>query len=147
MSNPNEERTALLQQLSSVEQVRQREVEERIGLWGFSFIRARVRSGLIAISYIVFNLVGIGVGIYLIVLGTTPRVIGIALTVGSVLAFGAFVAQWWTVAIQREVSIMDASRQESDAALWHELYLKKAHIQDQLKALDAARTKDHPSTQ
>jgi hypothetical protein len=145
MTDLNEERTALLRQLSSVEQESQREIEERIGLWGFAFIRARVQSGPIAISYIAFNVVGIGVGIYLIVLGATPRVIGIALTVGSILAFGAFVAQWWTVAVQREVSIMDASRQESDAALWHELYLKKTHIQEQLKALDA-ETKDHPST-
>jgi hypothetical protein len=36
------------------------------------------------------------------------------------------------------MAIGDAVQQESSAALWHELYLKKARLETQINALDAA---------
>jgi hypothetical protein len=116
----------------------ERQILQRTGLWGLGRIRFRASSGLVTIGYIVFNSVWLIVGIVLITLHGTPRDIGIAVVAGAIFAFGAFMAQWWTVLVQREASILDAAHRESDAVVWHELYLKKVGIEVQIKALDAA---------
>jgi hypothetical protein len=134
----DENRAALAQQLIAVEQELERQILERMGLWGLGGIRFQVSSGLVTIGYIAFNLMWLIIGIVLITLRGTPRDVGIAVGAGAIFAFGAFMAQWWSVIVQREASIRDAARQESDVAVWHELYLKKVGIEAQIKALNIA---------
>lgn len=136
--DPDEDRAALSHQLISAEQELERQILLRIGLSGLGPIRFRASSGRITTGYIAFNFVCLAVGFVLITYRGTPRDIGIAVAAGAIFAFGAFAAQWWAVVVQRELSIRDAARQESDAALWHELYLKKVGIEVQIKALGAA---------
>jgi hypothetical protein len=137
--DPDEHRAALSQQLISAEQELERQIVLRIGLSGLGPIRFRASSGWITIGYIIFNLACLAVGFVLITYPGTPRDIGIAVVAGAIFAFGAFAAQWWAVLVQRELSIRDAANRESDAALWHELYLNKVGIEVQIKALDTAR--------
>lgn len=135
---PDEDRATLSQQLTAVDQELEREIHQRIGLWGLGPIRFRASSSWITIYYVTFNLACLTIGFYLITYRGSPRDFGIAVAVGALFAFGAFAAQWWAVGVQREAYMHDVARHEADAALWHELYLKKARIEAQIKALDAA---------
>jgi hypothetical protein len=87
----------------------------------------------------------LAVGFYLITYRGSPRDFGIAVAVGALFAFGAFAAQWWAVGVQREAYIHDAAYHESNAALWHELYLKRVRIEARIKALDEAHQGNGPS--
>ena len=53
-------------------------------------------------GYFAFNLTGIIVGIVLILHRGVPRDLGVAIVVGSIFAFGSFIAQWWSIQVQRE---------------------------------------------
>jgi hypothetical protein len=140
MTDPNEARVVLSQQLKLVEQEKQRQIRRRTAEgWGLGPIRFAAPSGLITIGYIAFHVTCLAVGIVLIIHGGTPKDIGIAVVVGAIFAFGSFMAQWWAVVVQRELSVRDAANQESDAALWHELALQRADISRQLAALEVSQ--------
>ena len=150
MTDQNEDLAILSQQLRLVEQEVRREIRRRTSEgWGLGPVRFEASSGLITVGYIAFHIACFTAGIVLIALGGTPRDIGIAVVVGAIFAFGSFMAQWWAVAVQRELSIMDAADQESDAALWHDLALKRARISRQIEELNAAqldrRSSDDPT--
>ena len=140
MTDPIEARAALAGQLKSVDYEMQKEIRRRSSQgWGLGPIRFEASSGIITIGYIAFHAACFVIGIVLITLGGIPRDVGIAVVVGALFAFGSFMAQWWAVVVQREISVRDAADQESDAALWRELTLRRARISRQIEAFNATQ--------
>lgn len=70
-------------------------------------LRLPISSGLIFFGYVGFNVTAFAAGALLIALQGTWRELGVAIVVGSLFAFGSFIAQWWTVQVQFEREITD----------------------------------------
>ena len=138
MADPIVKRQLLQEQLSSIEQEIQNKVYERAAMeWGLGPIRrASTTSGLIVTLFLGFHLACLASGIAMITIGGLFQTIGIAVTVGAIFGFGSFMAQWWAVVVQRELSVKDAAFKESDAVVWHELTVKRNDILKQLAILD-----------
>jgi hypothetical protein len=61
---------------------------------------------LIFLSYVTFNFVGMIAGIVMILNKGVLRELGIAIVVGSIFAFGSFIAQWWSIEVQQEIDFV-----------------------------------------
>jgi hypothetical protein len=77
----------------------------RVGRRRFAYYR-RVTAAIIFLSYVTFNIAGIIAGIVLISNKGAPRELGIAIVVGSIFAFGSFIAQWWSIEVQQEIDFV-----------------------------------------
>jgi hypothetical protein len=73
--------------------------------WGWELVGMKERplpTGYIAALYVLFNFAALVAGVVCTILGNGLDSLGVALVVGSIFGFGAFIAQFWTVAAQRE---------------------------------------------
>jgi hypothetical protein len=66
----------------------------------------RITAARIFLSYVAFNIAGIIIGIVMIVNKGVVRELGIAIVVGSIFAFGSFIAQWWSIEVQQEIDFV-----------------------------------------
>ena len=113
MSESIPERDRLLSKLKELDDITQE--EEAKYVWGVSgrvghrslAPRLHISSGIIFICYVAFNIIAFVVGIIMIVNNGVLRELGIAIVVGSLFAFGSFIAQWWTVRVQSEIDFVD----------------------------------------
>ena len=88
-----------------------RQQEARRSNWGIGLRVGQKRLGYykqitaarIFLSYVAFNFSGIIVGIVMIINKGVARELGIAVVVGSIFAFGSFIAQWWSIEVQQEI--------------------------------------------
>jgi len=55
-----------------------------------------------AAAFVSFHLLVLATGAVLIFVGGAPRDLGMALVVGALFGFGAFIAQVWTMQVSRE---------------------------------------------
>jgi hypothetical protein len=74
----------------------------RIGRRPLQYYR-HITAVLIFLSYVAFNLIGIIVGAVMILSKGVLRELGVAIVVGSIFAFGSFIAQWWSIEVQQEI--------------------------------------------
>ena len=113
-------------------------------------ISAVVSSGRITWVIIVFNTVCLVLGAVLIISGGATRIaLGIAIVVGAVFSFGAFLTQFWAVAVTRELETGDRlfadSRFKDLKLLINERERLSQQISDaQAEQLPPAQ-EDHPS--
>lgn len=68
--------------------------------------RKQITAAHIFLSYVAFNVSGIIVGIVMIINKGAVRELGIAIIVGSIFAFGSFIAQWWSIEVQQEIDFV-----------------------------------------
>jgi hypothetical protein len=91
-----------------------RQQEARRSNWGIGLRVGRKRLGYckritaahIFLSYAAFNIAGIIIGIVMIIDKGVVRELGIAIVVGSIFAFGSFIAQWWSIEVQQEIDFI-----------------------------------------
>ena len=84
-------------------------------------VSARLSSMRLAQLLVLLYLVITATGVVLITMGGAPRDIGIALVVGAVFASGAFLAQVWTLQVERERWVTEERLRADIAALWKRL--------------------------
>lgn len=65
-------------------------------------VRASIGSGFITRFYVFFNICCLTAGVVLTLLGGVATSLGVALVVGALFSFGAFLTQFWAVAAERE---------------------------------------------
>jgi hypothetical protein len=79
--------------------------------WVFSFgpvrLQREIASTFLGQVYVIFNGACFVAGIVLCFLSGVPAEIGVALIVGALFSFGAFVSQFWAVVTQRRWEILD----------------------------------------
>lgn len=69
--------------------------------------QVRINSALFAVAYALFNSVCLILGLVFVFFKGASQALGISLIVGSLFSFGAFVAQFWSAAMQREADAID----------------------------------------
>jgi len=69
--------------------------------------QVRINSALFAMMYVLFNSVCLILGLVFVFFKDAAQALGISLVVGSLFSFGAFVAQFWSAAMQREADAID----------------------------------------
>jgi hypothetical protein len=106
--NTGSERKQLRKELRSVIAELRTENSRNATKWNFGlgpfYISTRVGSMNVAQAYVVFNLICFATGLALAFFNGNLATIGVALIVGSLFAFGAFIAQFWATLIQVELS-------------------------------------------
>jgi len=104
-------RSQLREELSRAERELQAEYVRLLGTWQFCFgrmrIRAAVHSGFITAIYVLFNLLCFVVGVVFVPFGGALQSLGLALIVGGLFAFGAFVAQFWAIQVEKEREVFN----------------------------------------
>jgi hypothetical protein len=84
--------------------------------------QVRINSALFAMIYALFNSVCLIFGLIFVFFKGATQALGIALVVGSLFSFGAFVAQFWSAAMQREADAIDrafdAANQDISYTRW-----------------------------
>ena len=70
-------------------------------------LQVRINSALFAMIYVLFNSVCLILGLIFVFFKGATQALGISLVVGSLFSFGAFVAQFWSAAMQREADAID----------------------------------------
>lgn len=111
MNNNRDDQERLREELHVVNRAFGKEAKRLLPKWRLSFgpvvLQSSVDPENIARIYILFNIACLVAGIILIFFKGTFQVLGIALIVGGLFSFGAFVAQLWTVAVQRGHETLD----------------------------------------
>jgi hypothetical protein len=74
----------------------------------------RINSALLAVIYVLFNAVCLILGITFVFFKGAVQTLGVSLIVGSLFSFGAFVAQFWSAAMQREAQAIDRAFDEGN---------------------------------
>jgi hypothetical protein len=69
--------------------------------------QVRINSSLFAVVYALFNSACLVLGLIFALSKGAAQALGISLVVGSLFSFGAFVAQFWSAAMQREADAID----------------------------------------
>jgi hypothetical protein len=77
-------------------------------------IAAPVTSNLIAVVFVLWHLLAGAAGVLLTARRDGTRELGIALLVGSLFAFGSFLAQFWSLAVDREREVLGTVSREDD---------------------------------
>jgi hypothetical protein len=140
MSDVNAERDQLRGELKSVNQEFWAEWNRTLGTWAFSFgplrIQRPVTSQTIIRVYVSFNTICFIAGIILVFPGGQLANIGVALIVGSLFSFGAFVSQFWTVVTQLQQEKFDQLGVRSGLDKLKELAARRAELSRRLNELD-----------
>ena len=76
--------------------------------------QVRINSALFAMIYVLFNSVCLILGLIFVFFKGAGQALGISLVVGSLFSFGAFVAQFWSAAMQREADAVDRAFDAAD---------------------------------
>jgi len=100
----------LRSQLAATEEELDTRVAQEASGWGLPLAGIQqhvVGTGRIAAVYVLLNAGALGLGIAFTVLSRSLESLGVALVVGAVFGFGAFIAQFWAVAAQREFAVRD----------------------------------------
>jgi hypothetical protein len=99
------------EELRLAEEALRAEYDRQLGMWQFGFgklrIRAAVHSQFITFTYVLFNLLCFVAGIVFIPFGGALQSLGVALIVGGLFSFGAFVSQFWAIQVEREREVFD----------------------------------------
>ena len=140
MSDVNAERDQLRGELKSVNQEFWAKWNRTLGTWAFSFgplrIQRPVRSQTIIRVYVSFNTICFIAGIILVFPGGQLANIGIALIVGALFSFGAFVSQFWTVVTQLQQEKFDQLGVRSGLDKLEEIAARRAELSKRLDELD-----------
>lgn len=72
----------------------------------------RISSALFAIIYALFNAACLILGVIFVFSKGAVQTLGVSLLVGGLFSFGAFVAQFWSAAMQREAQAIDRAFDE-----------------------------------
>lgn len=76
--------------------------------------QVRINSALLAMIYLLFNVACLILGITFVFFKGAVQTLGVSLIVGSLFSFGAFVAQFWSAAMQREAQAIDRAFDEGN---------------------------------
>jgi hypothetical protein len=93
------------------------EVADAHGLRSIELVtrwQVRINSALLAVIYVLFNAVCLILGITFVFFKGAVQTLGVSLIVGSLFSFGAFVAQFWSAAMQREAQAIDRAFDEGN---------------------------------
>jgi hypothetical protein len=74
--------------------------------------QVRINSALFAMIYAFFNVACLILGLTFVFFKGAIQTLGVSLIVGSLFSFGAFVAQFWSAAQQREAQAIDRAFDE-----------------------------------
>jgi fatty acid desaturase len=107
--------------------------------WHFSFgpikVQRRVESGFITRVYVAFNAVCFTAGVVLVFFGDIAASVGVALIVGALFSFGAFVSQFWAVVAQQEHELIKELEGDDRLARLRELRKKQVELSGRLNGL------------
>ena len=76
--------------------------------------QVRINSALFAMIYVLFNAACLILGLTFVFFKGAAQTLGVSLIVGSLFSFGAFVAQFWSAAMQREAQAIDRAFDEGN---------------------------------
>jgi hypothetical protein len=109
MSDESAEPGQLRAELQVVEKEFDARWRTQMGRWGFHlgpFKMAHYVSAMFIVQvYVVFNVACFFSGVGLAFIGGVFTTIGIAVMVGALFSFGAFVAQFWAVRVQQNIDL------------------------------------------
>ena len=110
--------------------------------------QVRINSALLAMIYVLFNVACLILGLTFVFFKGATQTIGISLIVGSLFSFGAFVAQFWSAAMQREAQAVDRAFDEGGQDIrYTELRrLAKAFWELSERASEGARPSGHDTS-
>lgn len=91
-------------------------------------ISASIGSGFITRTYVLFNACCLIAGAILALLGGIATSLGVALVVGALFSFGAFLTQFWAVAAEREHSTLALIDRDEVAARLKQLADKRSAL-------------------
>jgi hypothetical protein len=101
----------LQEEIRNTEEAIDNEIERLLPEWQVSIGRLNFSSAIgsegITVIYVLFNSLCFILGVIFILLGGVLQVLGVALVVGGLFSFGAFVVQFWAIAVQRENEITE----------------------------------------
>jgi len=105
------EETQLQEELRRADEAFRTEYKRLLGIWQFGFgkigVRAPAHAGFITSIYILFNFLCFAAGVIFALFKGALQSIGIALIVGGLFSFGAFVAQFWAIQVERENEVFN----------------------------------------
>src|SRR5262249_45203402 len=132
MAEPEAEVDRLRRELSGAEGEFWKEFQRLTTGWQFRFgpirFRRNVSNLFIAQAFLVFHLLCFVGGIGLIFTTGPTRELGIALVVGSIFAFGSFVAQFWVLVIEEGRSVYKEAVGDLDTRTLKQLAKKREEI-------------------
>jgi hypothetical protein len=146
MNDINAERRRLHEELQAVDQEFREAWYGVVGGWQFSLgpfkIERKIGSGTIARVYVIFNAACFVTGIVFVPLGGTVSTIGVALIVGALFSFGAFVSQFWTVVTQQELDMSERiCTDDAQFVKFRELDARRTEL---LQRLDRLNSNESP---
>ena len=129
----------LYEELRMAEDAFSREFHSEVMTWRYSVgpvrLRAVATSKLITNVYILFNIICFVAGVIFIFIGGITASLGVALVVGALFSFGAFIAQLWNVAQQREYEVLNNIFGRSKTAHLRELGEKCIELEERIERL------------
>jgi hypothetical protein len=132
MEDANAELRRLRQELEAANDAFWEEYERVKRVWHFKFGPLRferaVGSQFITRVYVAFNAICFAVGIVLVVLGGVSGTVGVALIVGSLFAFGSFVAQYWAIVTQEEIDQYNRTGRDVELTKLRHLGVRRAQL-------------------
>lgn len=150
MTEPDTEADRLHRELSDVESAFWEEYQKLTTGWQFSFgpirIKHHVSQMFIAQAFIVFHLVCFAGGVGLIFTAGATRELGIALVVGSIFAFGAFVSQFWALSIEEGRALYKEVLGEQETRDLKQLAKKREQIMSRIEQLEGSNGSNPRST-
>ena len=104
-------KSQLQEELRLAEEAFRTEYDGLLGAWQLGVsklrVRAAVHSQFITLTYVLFNLLCFVAGVVFIPFGGALQSLGIALIVGGLFSFGAFVAQFWAIQVEKEREVFN----------------------------------------
>lgn len=132
---------------------RSEELLTRLLTWrlriGPLLLERSVSSGTIAKAFAAWHLVLLGVGVVFTTAWANLRELGIALVVGALFGFGAFIAQVWSMGMTREHDFIRRVFNEDEitelrqvAAELNKIYAERQQLSEQLERVRPASRQD-----
>lgn len=138
MDDTSAELGRLQEELQALDEVYQREFGRVTG-WQLAYGPVRVPTVFtrqrVALVYALFNAICFAAGVVFSFAGGTLASLGVALVVGALFSFGAFVAQMWAVVYQRERETLRQVYGDEMTADLKRLIDKRAKLVDRIEGL------------
>jgi hypothetical protein len=111
MDDRSAELSRLHEELQKTDEAFWREFHDTFARWNLGIGPLRISSPAtshqVAIMYLSFNALCFAAGVTFALFGGVWAALGVALVVGSLFSFGAFLAQLWVVMRQRGIEVVD----------------------------------------
>jgi hypothetical protein len=149
MAEPDSEVSRLRQELDIIEASFWKEYADLAMGWQFILgplkVRRHVSNMFIAQVFVLFHLLCFTAGAALIFTTGPTRELGIAMVVGSIFAFGSFVAQFWAVSTERGREIRQEVMGNQDTTRMRQLAERRREIASRIEQLERSHGSNQPS--